>query len=642
MYRVYASPACDLTAFEARLSSEGVGVVKITSPALALVEGEPSLLLVDAAFYPLLRTAADFVNAGGALLGWGGEGEADAFDAGELTLDGWVAHPHPERVSLLTMRSCLALSARRLARQALPFCDTEAASQLKELVKVGTALATERDYDAFFAAALSHARRIARADGGSLYLVEGDGKGGKRLHFKLSQNHSRPDIPFSEFTMPLGHASIAGHVALMGETLVLDDVYRLSPQAGYVFNSDFDRDHGYRTKSMVAIPMITHTGEIVGVLQLVNRKRDFEKVLAPATDAETELLAFDPPTVELLAALGGQVAVCLENNRLYDEIEGLFEGFVKASVTAIEQRDPSTKGHSARVAQYTVALAEAADRSTLPAYSSMLFTPDQLRELRYAGLLHDFGKVGVREEVLVKPTKLQPAELLAVRRRHGFLRRTAERDHFRDLARYLEERGPNGYPAYRAAQEQALNEEFSRLDAFLLLVVEANRPTVLPEGDFEALAAYSRSFFEDADGGMSPYLSGEEVRFLSIRKGSLDERERLEVESHVTKTYQFLSQIPWTRSLREVPEIAYGHHEKLNGLGYPLKVGAASIPVQTRMMTITDIFDALTASDRPYKKAVPVEKALDILSDEAGQGLLDRELLDLFIGAGIYGMAVEP
>jgi hypothetical protein len=180
------------------------------------------------------------------------------------------------------------------------------------------------------------------------------------------------------------------------------------------------------------------------------------------------------------------------------------------------------------------------------------------------------------------------------------------------------------------------NQKIVELDAFLTFITKANEPTVLPEGSFDELAALSREMYTDFDGIQRQLLGDEELKFLMIRRGNLDDRERREIESHVTHTFRFLEQIPWTRELKNIPKIAYGHHEKLNGRGYPRAIGADEIPVQTRMMTISDIFDALTASDRPYKRAVPLERALDILHAEAKEGMLDDALLRTFVEARVF------
>jgi hypothetical protein len=279
----------------------------------------------------------------------------------------------------------------------------------------------------------------------------------------------------------------------------------------------------------------------------------------------------------------------------------------------------------------TVSLASVVDRAPDGPYRGVKFTREQLRELRYAGLLHDFGKVGVREQVLVKAKKLYGSSLELIRQRYAFLRRTAEREFWRRRAEHLEQNGREGYEAFRRELEQAHQAELAELERFIQVVEKANEPTLLPEGRFEELLELGQREYEDLDGAKQPYLGADELRFLTIRKGSLDEKERLEIESHVTHTYRFLLQIPWTRELQQVPLIAYGHHEKLDGRGYPRQAAAEEIPIQTRMMTISDIYDALTAQDRPYKRAVPAERALDIMTAEVKAGQLDPELFRLFV-----------
>ncbi len=284
----------------------------------------------------------------------------------------------------------------------------------------------------------------------------------------------------------------------------------------------------------------------------------------------------------------------------------------------------------------TVGLAEVVERAGVGPYAGLTFTREQVREMRYAALLHDFGKVGVREEVLVKAKKLYPPDLDLVKQRYAFVRRTAERDFFSRRTEYLEETGTSGYDAFKRQLEEEHTKEMGELDQFLQLVLESNEPTVLPEGNFDELIKFGERAYLDIDGNDCPYLTEDEIRFLTIRKGSLDERERLEIESHVNHTYRFLNQIPWTQELKGIPEIAFGHHEKLDGRGYPRGVGASEILPQTRMMTISDIFDALTASDRPYKRAVPIDRALDIMRYEVEDGKLDQDLFDIFVESKVF------
>jgi HD-GYP domain-containing protein (c-di-GMP phosphodiesterase class II) len=387
---------------------------------------------------------------------------------------------------------------------------------------------------------------------------------------------------------------------------------------------------------MLTIPMTDHNGDVIGVLQLINRKREFESKLEQPEDFDEQVIPYSPRTVELVSALAGQAGVSIENSKLYEDIERLFEGFVRAAVTAIEQRDPTTSGHSERVATMTVELAIAADRAQTGTYRKLSFTREQLRELRYAGLLHDFGKVGVREHVLVKEKKLYPPGLALLKQRYAFIHRSTQRDFERQRAEYLEKNGNGGYEAFLTDLTRRRDADLKRLDRFLQLVIQSNEPTIVPEGNFEELLRFAELSYKDLENQDQPYLTTDEVRYLSIRKGSLDDTERKEIEDHVAHTYDFLLRIPWTDELRNIPAIAYGHHEKLDGSGYPRKVASRDIPTQTRMMTISDIFDALTASDRPYKRAMPMERALDIIKYEVEGGMLDGDLFTLFTEAKVY------
>ena len=530
-------------------------------------------------------------------------------------------------------RHAAALAAVRHARSAA----VERTRELAELGAIGIALTAERDLGKLLALILSHARRVTESDAGSLYLVERDERGAPaRLRFAHSQNHSLPTLPFDAFAVPIDHSSLAGYAAATGEPLVIGDVYLLPDGAAYRQNRSFDETSGYRTKSMLVLPMKTHRDEIIGVLQLINRKRDPDARLACSDSFEQEVVPFDARCVEIATALASQAAVAIDNGRLYADIERLFEGFVTAAVTAIESRDPATSGHSGRVASMTVSLAQAVDGLGSGPYRDVTFTLEQLRELRYAGLLHDFGKVGVREQVLVKEKKLYPQDLELIRHRFAYLDQRTELEFERARAELLL---TGGRPAYDAAltridcDRRKRREELSR---FLETIVRANEPTVLAEGSFEALEAIGARTFVDFDGRTRPLLEDHELQFLMIRRGNLDEHERREIESHVTHTYRFLEQIPWTRELRAIPQIAYAHHEKLNGHGYPNRVTGIEIPVQARIMTIADIFDALTATDRPYKRAVPRDRALDILAMEAKEGTIDQTLLETFIGARVF------
>ncbi|HEX7708121.1 MAG TPA: HD domain-containing phosphohydrolase [Thermoanaerobaculia bacterium] len=515
---------------------------------------------------------------------------------------------------------------------------SERTRELQDVAKIGSALSTVRDHQVLLTMILSKARELSRADAGSLYLID-DQEGQQVLRWKLAQNDSIDVGAFEEKVLPITRKSLAGYVAMTGETLVIDDAYNLPPQAEYEINRWFDEANAYLTKSLLVFPMTNHAGDVIGVLQLINRRRPGSPAKLSAATVPANVVPFDQDTAFIMRALSSQAAVAVENNLLYESIERLFEGFVTAAVTAIEQRDPTTSGHSFRVADLTVELARIIDRTDSGLYRSVNFSLEQVREIRYASLLHDFGKVGVREQVLIKEKKLYPLQLDAIRGRFEFAMRSIENEANRRKVEFLLANGPKGYDAFVAEIDAAAAARILTLQKDFAIIAQSNEPTVLPEGEFEYLQQLSRNEYQDIHGTSRPLIDLEEVRVLSIRKGNLDPAERLEIESHVTNTFSFLQKIPWTRDLASVADIAYAHHEKLNGRGYPRRLTAAEIPLQSRMMTVADIYDALTASDRPYKRAIPTERALDILRMEVDDGLLDAPLVDVFIGAKVYERA---
>ena len=529
-----------------------------------------------------------------------------------------------------------------------------ASQEIHELNQVGVALSSERDPARLMEMILTKAREITRSDAGSIYLVERtplnrdqrrlrfnnkpkaeNNLFEERLRFSLAQNDT-VDVPFHSIAMEINDKSIAGHVALSGEIVNIEDAYHLPPNVPYSINRAFDEESGYRTKSILAVPMRNQQGKTLGVLQLINHKRDAEARLDSLMAVAQQVRPYTTRQQEVVLSLASQAAVALESSQLYESIHRLFEGFVRASVSAIETRDPTTSGHSFRVANLTVAMAEALDRHDHGPYADVRFTRDEMREIRYASLLHDFGKVGVKEEVLVKAKKLYPAQFELIEQRFGFVKRTLENEILKSKIDYLLEKGREDFLKQQPSFDQRLEDALRQLDDYLQRIVEANEPTVLADGSLAALTDIAEVEYRDIHGNSRPLLTGEETRLLSIRKGSLDEQERQQIEEHVVHTFNFLQQIPWTNEISQIPEIARLHHEKLNGGGYPYKLSAPEIPLQTRMMTISDIFDALAASDRPYKKAVSVERALDILDTAVKDGEIDGHLFDLFKAARIY------
>lgn len=500
--------------------------------------------------------------------------------------------------------------------------------EFTELFEIARALTTERDIHRLLDLILQKSRLVAGADAGSLYVVEGVDSEvqNRRLHFKLSQNDS-VKFDSSEFAMPVDRHSMAGWVALESRTVRIDDVYQPQPNATFRFDRSFDERTGYRTKSMICTPLVTSRGAVIGVLQLINKKRHPQLTLATPQDVDQEVVPFDAQSERLLTAVAAQAGIALENALLYDEIRGLFDGFVRASVDAIESRDPTTSGHSRRVATFTVNLARAVERSSKGAYAGLHFKEEDFRELEYASLLHDFGKIGVRESVLVKSKKLHDHELERIRTRFDFIAKALEAQLLAHKCSALE--AGAGQQALLQLEHQ-LAEQLTLIDSAWKFILNANEPTVMASGEFSRLQALGELTYTAMDGRTLPWLLPAEIASLSIKRGSLTNSEFDEIRGHVTHTFRFLSRIPWGRTFARVPLIAGAHHERLDGTGYPNRLVAEQIPVQSKMMSIADIFDALTASDRPYKRAVPVERALDILGLEVKDGHLDSDLVEVF------------
>lgn len=616
------------------LDSAGITCAPIDQSKNLVADELPVVVLVDAALTAIMPQLLALRPVGVVLVAADGAAER-ALDSATFSL----AESRSTEAKLRVLRTAYQLATAQLnaARAERELARTR--NELTELHRIGMALMTERDPDRLLNRILDQAKQLTHSDAGSLYLAEKGEDGNVQLRFKLSVNDSLPDLPFVEFTLPVSNNSLAGYAAANGEPLVLADAYHVPDDAPYSLNRSFDERIGYRTKSMLVVPMLDHRDEVVGVLQLINRKRDANAKITSESAADTFVLPYTPHELQLVQSLAGQAAISIENSQLYAQIEHLFESFVKAAVTAIDQRDPTTAGHSIRVATLTTDLAQAVERAGAGPYADVRFTREQIRELRYAAMLHDFGKVGVREEVLVKSKKLPPFLWERVESRFDLIRRTVEAEYYKQRAILLH--GTSSGDTLIRELEDRFRRELEQIDQFQFAVHTANEPSVLPEQAAGILSEIAGHTFERPDGRTMPYLAPDELHFLRIPKGTLDERERVEIESHVEQTYRFLTQIPWTEDLRNLAMIAYGHHEKLNGTGYPRKVSAPEIPIQTRMMTIADIFDALTASDRPYKRALPTERALSIIEMEAKEGMLDADLVKVLIDGQVYKHVLE-
>ena len=477
------------------------------------------------------------------------------------------------------------------------------------------------------------------ADAGSIYKVHEDDSDPPRreLEFIESQNDSVL-MESRRGRFPVSPSSIAGACVLAADTIEIPDLYALDAPGtgnnprGFVHDRSFDLAQKYQTRSMITVPMISARNHVIGVIQLINKRaRGAAKLTEPA-DFDSKVLPFDHVSTKFATTLASQAGIVLENVLLYQEVTKLFEGFVDASVTAIEARDPTTSGHSKRVANLTAHLAEKADGR----YGDFRLLPDDLQQIEYAALLHDFGKVGVREPVLVKAKKLYEHDRALVEARFDYIRKAMENERNERKLRYLLEASRAEVAAELEAVDREAEAKLKEVDDIVAFVLQANQPTVLEQGGFERIADIAARTFFGPDGTQRPYLTQDEALALQIMRGSLTEDERKEIESHVSHTYNFLRQIPWGKTLRRVPDIAGSHHEKLDGTGYPKGIKASEIPPAAKMMSISDIYDALTASDRPYKKAVPIPKALDIIKSEVDRNKLDAVLFDMFVGAKIW------
>lgn len=375
-------------------------------------------------------------------------------------------------------------------------------------------------------------------------------------------------------------------------------------------------------RSVMCAPLLIEN-EVIGLIQV---------------DAQKGADLFDKQDLEILTGISAQIAIYIKNSQLYEEIESLFEGFVKASVQVIEARDPGTAGHSFRVADYTEKLTIAIDKSTEGSLREYCFDREHLQEIRYAALLHDFGKVGVRENILTKSKKLYPYELQELKLRFKYAQTSLERQAYKDMLDLFQSGGlsPEEFRLHRNEVEAELSNEIERLDAFMQTIVKTNEPDFHYDKNKGNLHLLKESHFMDREHNEIQLLTDFEFSALSFSRGSLNPEERIQIESHVSHTYEFLRHIPWAAKFSAIPDIAHAHHERLNGTGYPLGLVEEQIPVQSRIMAIADIYDALTAGDRPYREGVNFEIALNVLEEEVKNGKLDTMMFKVFVESRAY------
>ena len=505
-----------------------------------------------------------------------------------------------------------------------------------DLINIGRFLSIEKDPKKLLSLILYLSKRITGADAGSIYLVEKGENDEKMLRFKVSETFGK-DIPLVEFAMPLNKNSIAGYVGVTAKVLNIPDVYKVDElNLGLTHNTSFDKNHNYLTRSMLVVPMLNHIDDVIGVIQLINSKENvlysaegnaaYSIRLDTKEDFDRYVVPFDEKYNELLQAIASQAAIAIENNTMMIQIQTQFEEFVKASVNAVEARDPATSGHSFRVAAICVALARAINEIKEGYLGTFNFNDTALKELEFAAILHDFGKVYVDLNIFKKEKKLFQRDLESLMMRLDYFYRCVE------LSLYTNGGGSGKkYPALEKIK--SIKEEIEQLNE--PNVVDASNENAVNDiiGEIEATPCYYPSGYP-----MNVFTENDKEN-LNIKRGSLNQEERKEIERHVVHTYNFVKRIPWPPGYNNIPEIALRHHEKLNGKGYPDGLnGRESTLLQSRIMAIADIYDALASSDRPYKKAVPREKIMAILKEEAGNGALDPDLVDVFIEKKIYNV----
>jgi len=493
--------------------------------------------------------------------------------------------------------------------------------QTKRLTRIGTALSAERNIERLLELIVDEARKFTGADGGTLYITSDDEK---ELQFAIVQNDTlgvrmggtggkitwKPVLLMKLDGEP-NHENVSAYAALTGETVNIPDVYHAE---GFDFKGTrtFDGQTGYRSKSMLVVPMKNHENDIIGVLQLLN-----------ARDEESgEVVSFSYECKEMTESLASQAAVALSNNRLIQNLEELMESFIRSIATAIDEKSPYTGGHVRRVAELTMDIAKRINEVAEGPYAERQFSEDELKELRIAAWLHDVGKVTTPVHVVDKATKLETIfdriELLRLR-----FELCAIKAGLRTPASL-----PDSYPEYEKLKK-AFEEEFQFL-------TEANlgNERMSEEAMNRVREIAGRTC--ELGGKPEPLISSEEVENLTIRQGTLTDADRQVIQNHATVTYKMLSQLPFPKKLRHVPEYAASHHETLNGKGYPRGLDESQLPLQSRILALADIFEALTAKDRPYKKGKTLSEAMKIMSFMAKDRHIDPDLFELFRREEIY------
>jgi HD-GYP domain-containing protein (c-di-GMP phosphodiesterase class II) len=502
--------------------------------------------------------------------------------------------------------------------------------KIKRITQIGVALSSEKNLDSLLEMIVDEARLFTHADGGTLYILSDDEAA---LQFAIVQSESLkirmggasgritwPPVPIRDENGHPNHANVSAYAAISGEVVNIPDVYHAE---GFNFEGtrQFDRSTGYRSRSMLVVPMRNHENDIIGVLQLLN-----------ARDGATgRVTPFSAESQSVTESLASQAAVALTNNRLINNLETLLESFIKAVATAIDEKSPYTGGHIRRVAELTMSIALKINETREGPLASVCFDEHQLKELRLAAWLHDIGKITTPEYVIDKATKLETIfdRLALLKTRFEVLRRDNEITMLRkNLVPDKEEKSDFSFPG------QELPPELLAEDYDFLVNINTGFECLSDDEIARLRSIASRKWLMGSE--WRPILSEEELKNLSIRRGTITEEEKKIIDNHATVTYKMLSQLPFPKKMRHVAEYASGHHEKLDGTGYPLGLKDDRIPLQVRILTLADVFEAITARDRPYKKGKKLSEAMIIMRGMVKDRHIDADLFDLFIRERIY------
>ena len=486
---------------------------------------------------------------------------------------------------------------------------------LKKLNKIGIALSAERNVNKLLEIILEESMDITGADAGSIYIKEEIEDGAKEvLRFKITRNMSRV-FEWSEFTLNIDTKSIAGFSAFSKQVMNIKSLDDTESLYGISYNRSFDYKIAYKSVNMLVIPMMNYENDVVGVLQLINKKRNKHLKFKGPEDIESEIVPFSESEEEIIESLAAQAGILIERTILHDEIQELLSSFISAMVSTIDARDITTSGHSRRLAGYALHFIKRLNNVNYGKYADTKFSDEDVREIYYAALLHDIGKIGVEEAVLLKENRLSNPEIEKIKYRLKYVKILIKNnEEYKDL--------------------------YSKIDSYLDFILSINKAGFVDDEKMAILNEIYSTKVEDED-EIIPFLTEHEYENLSVRKGNLTEEERQKINDHATHSYNILKNITWTKALKNVPEIAGNHHEKIDGSGYPKGLKGEEICIQARILAIVDIFEALTARDRPYKPPMSVEKAISILEFEVKDKHLDPDLFEIFIKERIFDLYKE-